>query len=1324
MASHRLKSLYAIKECSTCGRLYTRECCSIGNLEDKILVPVPDSSPRCARCGTPVDGPSCRGCAFLRKKFDEDLLTYCVENGIFKDFQDTSESFDDNTKVVNALREPSVVNQDLGIKSSQEPPQIDHNCCYECGDSLDGIFCQQCICKFYGKGAHYGYNCPPKVLIISNPEKCNQTINELPQILPNENSFNYDSKPHSFNVSPSVLTYPPQLQFETYLCELCGNNAHYGYDCSPQFLSPHETFQCQPMNEDYFLNKMEEKLEEIIRDRRKKIEDMSIEEMMHEQQLVDREIKEIINDLGYQKFQGEEIDEEYERDCEIRIRNLKQILYLGMRRSSKKRSKLTKKKSILLPVVTCFLLLEVIQKGNGPVSVTTDTDEVIRVLPPRTAKETLAREKRTKRHGPILLMALPEDHLAKFHKMTDAKDMWDAIKSRFGGNDEYKKMQEEPKALVTVDGEGVDWTNHSEEDEDYALMACNGSDSDTEVTSCSTKCKESYANLKKLYDAQREQLSDASIEIKAYSQGLKKVEAQLVAHQQGQLWYEQKIKFMKIDLDDKIDVLTYHKKLLAEAQKEKDDLKAKVEKWHHSSKNLGKLLNSQMSAYDKFRLGYGDHRYNGILSYENEDLQSVFKGKESDFNNPPLNDKSVKTGEMHVVALPMIGNYMPSGPDIEIDYSQFTYEPSELVSEPVVNESNVECQPKVWSDAPIIEEYESDSEDEDYDFHEKRMAKKPDLNNGLNNVQRVNKQNQFVPSAVLTRTGKIPVNTAKASSTKNFSTARQSFNRQTVLTSTAIKVNTFKPIVNRVRPEKFVLLRQKGKLLLSPQQVVIGDNKDTTGTISPNTMVDLVLEIDYPHRALKNKGVVDSGCSRHMTVNIVEESSLIEFRESLKRVTDGTEALLILTLFILWLDKGNSAKGSWPRSVSISEASINKQLANVFVPLDHFAVNTLTSKVFSFMVKKGKHFSGKVTPLFATMLVHPTPDEGAHSERPSDAQSTPSPASTKTSGGNLGDQAKEIQHLKAQIIKLKKQAKPVIQNHRAWLKSVTLKQRLTRKRFSKKQRVHKDSVSKQGKMFAKGESSVQRDPLFDEIPEDTVDHMETENAQDVGRTRDRVDEDKEIEENKLSTEDVLSTDKEVVSTDKERSNLNQSTDEQIESTDEQRKGTEDHTEEGSTTQATQTPTSTIFRDDETIAKVLLNMSQAKAVSREKEKGVELKDIEETDRPRPTSTRSLLTLKPLPKIDPKDKGKKKIEEEDESESESDGIPEAEKKFKQLESDEEMARKIQEEWEGEEERNRIAEEKATNEALIRNYDDIKARIEADRLLAKKLQEEERE
>ncbi|GJY24126.1 hypothetical protein Tco_0397784 [Tanacetum coccineum] len=73
------------------------------------------------------------------------------------------------------------------------------------------------------------------------------------------------------------------------------------------------------------------------------------------------------------------------------------------------------------------------------------------------------------------------------------------------------------------------------------------------------------------------------------------------------------------------------------------------------------------------------------------------------------------------------------------------------------------------------------------------------------------------------------------------------------------------------------------------------------------------------------------------------------------------------------------------------------------------------------------------------------------------------------------------------------------------------------------------------------------------------------------------------------------------------------------------------------------------------------------------------DHTEEGNPRSTSTDSLLKLKPLPKIDLKEtKGRKKIEEEDESESESDGIPEAEKKFKQLSVMREMARKVQEEW----------------------------------------------
>ncbi|GJV43140.1 hypothetical protein Tco_1427676 [Tanacetum coccineum] len=89
---------------------------------------------------------------------------------------------------------------------------------------------------------------------------------------------------------------------------------------------------------------------------------------------------------------------------------------------------------------TDYPIWEVIQNGNGPVSVTLDTTGQIKILPPKTAEEMVLRERERKART-TLLMAIPEDHLAKFHKMTDAKDMWNAIKSRFGGNDESKKMQ-------------------------------------------------------------------------------------------------------------------------------------------------------------------------------------------------------------------------------------------------------------------------------------------------------------------------------------------------------------------------------------------------------------------------------------------------------------------------------------------------------------------------------------------------------------------------------------------------------------------------------------------------------------------------------------------------------------------------------------------------------------------------------------------------------------------------------------------------------------------------------------------------------------------
>ncbi|GJT90794.1 ribonuclease H-like domain-containing protein [Tanacetum coccineum] len=238
-------------------------------------------------------------------------------------------------------------------------------------------------------------------------------------------------------------------------------------------------------------------------------------------------------------------------------------------------------------------------------------------------------------------------------------------------------------------------------------------------------------------------------------------------------------------------------------KKEKESNQFKIDNFENASKSLDKLIGSQISDNNRKGVGY------------------------------------------NAVAPPPTGLFAP--PTIDLSSSGLEeFQQPEMVSD---NEDEVlsllleVIKPKVWSDAPIIEEYESDSEYEHVslpteehetpsfsnqqvktpretvknqfthsknpkvdkkglgygfitkacfvcgsfshlirycDFHEKRMAKQAELNN------RMRKK-----STVLTRTGKILVNTARASGTNN----------------------------------------------------------------------------DYPHRTSLNKGIVDSGCSRHMTGN-------------------------------------------------------------------------------------------------------------------------------------------------------------------------------------------------------------------------------------------------------------------------------------------------------------------------------------------------------------------------------------------------------------------------------------------------------------------------
>ncbi|GJV67862.1 putative ribonuclease H-like domain-containing protein [Tanacetum coccineum] len=83
---------------------------------------------------------------------------------------------------------------------------------------------------------------------------------------------------------------------------------------------------------------------------------------------------------------------------------------------------------------------KVIQNGNNLKRTGRDHDGRVIILPPTTADEHIAVQRESKART-TLLQSILDDHVANFHYMDDAKDIWNAVKARFGGNIESKKMR-------------------------------------------------------------------------------------------------------------------------------------------------------------------------------------------------------------------------------------------------------------------------------------------------------------------------------------------------------------------------------------------------------------------------------------------------------------------------------------------------------------------------------------------------------------------------------------------------------------------------------------------------------------------------------------------------------------------------------------------------------------------------------------------------------------------------------------------------------------------------------------------------------------------
>ncbi|GJZ79544.1 hypothetical protein Tco_0644381 [Tanacetum coccineum] len=334
---------------------------------------------------------------------------------------------------------------------------------------------------------------------------------------------------------------------------------------------------------------------------------------------------------------------------------------------------------------TDYLIWEVIQNGNGPVQLS--NPDLVAMMNLRRCRNTFSSRfqsllSQLEIHGAGVST---KDANQKFLRVFESvfKALYIILstligrlflsKSNNSTNDvvdefDLEEDQEEPKALVTLDGDGVDWTGHEEdEQENFALMAHSNSGSNNEVTSCSKECEESYAKLKKLYDKQREQLGVASIEIQAYTQALKKMSTR----DKSGLGYGNQIHE---------GVLSYEKEALESVF---DSRSSDVE---------------DSPVNDRFAKVKGMHVVPPLMTRIYMPFKSDFGIDESNFTYGP---KLSKTSESDAKTS-----------DFDSCKTNSSVETLRSVPELVVVKPKVVSQPKVWSDAPIIEEYESDSDDE------------------------------------------------------------------------------------------------------------------------------------------------------------------------------------------------------------------------------------------------------------------------------------------------------------------------------------------------------------------------------------------------------------------------------------------------------------------------------------------------------------------------------------------------------------------------------------------------------------------------------------
>ncbi|GJX97344.1 putative ribonuclease H-like domain-containing protein, partial [Tanacetum coccineum] len=455
-------------------------------------------------------------------------------------------------------------------------------------------------------------------------------------------------------------------------------------------------------------------------------------------------------------------------------------------------------------------------------------------------------------------------------------------------------------ALVAQDGLGRYYRSYQAKEEhptNFALMAHtssgSSSSSDSKVDSCSKSCLES-------------------------------VEARLTHYKKNEAVFEESINVLKLEVKLRDTALDENKKKLEKVEKERDELKLTLEKFQNSSKSLNKLLESQV--IDKFKTELG---YNAASSTAASPVVESFVNSSKMFKNQEYN-KSKSDKGYHAVSPPYTGNFIPFKPDLTfmdeisagVKSNDDAVEPKTVrknsVRPPViedwnsVDESEVGIIPKdktvsssiekikfVKSARETIEKVEISKQNKHYprgnqriwnnlksqrlesDFkminkacfvcgsfeHLHYVCDKKVIRPVWNNSSRVNHKNfankmthphpnrRFVPQVVLSRSGKI--NTTGVS----VNTAVRPVNTA----GSKLTVNHPRPISNAYKKGYSQVTRPFNKYSINKNNIF--NKKVNTIRVKDTTARDRVVVRQPIAEGVQGKGVIDSGCSRHINGN-------------------------------------------------------------------------------------------------------------------------------------------------------------------------------------------------------------------------------------------------------------------------------------------------------------------------------------------------------------------------------------------------------------------------------------------------------------------------